>query len=151
MNCATAREYMLTADPAELEGRAAGPLFDHLGACAACRAIAEGLVAAHRELRESLAVEPAARAAAEVARGAIRSAQRRQLVTRRFRRGVPLAAAAILAGLLVLRRSPEAPFSPPARDAGAVPARFAVTAPPGKNVLVLQQPDTSRVIVVWFF
>ena len=151
MNCETARELLLTADPAELEGSTGSPLADHLRTCPACRAAAEQLLTAHRALRDVLGAGQSANAGDEVVQAAIRSAERRRAAARRIRLGLPLAAAAVLAGVLVLRRSPEPPSSPPVRDGGGLPARFAVSAPPGRNVMVLQQPDTSHVIVVWFF
>ncbi len=151
MNCGIARELLLTADPAELEGSTGSPLADHLRTCPSCRAAAEQLLTAHRALLNVLEAGQSADAANEVVQGAIRSAERRRAAARRAQLGLPLAAAAVLAGVLVLRRTPEPPSSPPVRDAGGVPARFAVSAPPGRNVMVLQQPDTSHVIVVWFF
>jgi predicted anti-sigma-YlaC factor YlaD len=151
MNCESARELLLTADPAELEGRTGSPLADHLRSCPACRAAAERLLTAQRALRDVLGAGQAAGAATAAVRVAVQSAERRRRAARRVLLGLPLAAAAVLAGVLVLRRTPEPPLSPPVRDAGGVPARFAVSAPPGRNVMVLQQPDTSHVIVVWFF
>lgn len=151
MNCETARELLLTADPAELEGSTGSPLADHLRTCPACRAAAEQVLTAHRALRDVLGAGQAADAADEVVHAAIRSAQRRRAAARRARLGLPLAAAAVLAGLLVLRHTPDFPLRPDTPNATAVPARFSVTAPPGRNVLVLQPPDTSNVIVVWFF
>lgn len=151
MNCKTARELLLTADPAELEGSTGSPLADHLLACPACRAGADHLLTAQRALRDVLGAGQSADATDEVVQGAIRSAERRRRAARRVRLGVPLAAAAILAGLLVTRHTPDFPSRPGSRNATAVPARFSVAAPPGRNVLVLQPPDTSNVIVVWFF
>lgn len=151
MNCETARELLLTADPAELEGSTGSPLADHLRTCPACRAAAEQLLTAQRALRDVLGAGQSTDATDEVVQAAIRSAKRRRATARRVRLGLPLAAAAVLAGLLVLRHTPEFPLQPNTRNATAVPARFSVTAPPGRNVLVLQPPDTSNVIVVWFF
>ena len=151
MNCQTARVLLLTADPAELEASTGSPLADHLRTCPACRAAAEQLLTAQRALREVLRGGQSANAGDEVVQGAIRSAERRRAAARRARLGLPLAAAAVLAGLLVLRHTPDFPVRPDTPDATAVPARFSVTAPPGRNVLVLQPPDTSNVIVVWFF
>lgn len=151
MNCDTARELLLTVDPAELEGSTGSPLADHLRTCSACRAAAEQLLTAHVTLRDALGAGQSANAADKVVHAAVRSAERRRAASRRVLLGLPLAAAAVLAGVLVLRRPPEIPLSPPARAARGVPARFAVSAPPGRNVMVLQQPDTSHVIVVWFF
>lgn len=152
MTCDAARELLLTADPAELDGRTGSPLADHLRTCAACRAAAERLVMAQRAWSEALGGGPGQTSGAEreAAQVALRSAGHRRATARRVRLGLPLAAA-VLAGLLVLHRNPESSFSLPGPDAGPVPARFAVTAPPGRNVLVLQQPDTAHVIVVWFF
>src|SRR5512146_24570 len=151
MNCGIARELLLTADPAELEGSTGSPLADHLRTCPACRAAAEQLLTAHRALLDVLEAGQSADAADEVVYAAIRSAERRRRAARRVRVGLPLAAAAVLGGLLVLRHTPDFPMPPDTRNATAVPARFSVTAPPGRNVLVLQPPDTSSVIVVWFF
>lgn len=151
MNCEAAREVLLTADPAELEGATGSPLAGHLRACPGCRAAALQLLTAHRVLRDVLGAGQSANAPDEAVPAAIRSAERRRAAARRGRWGLPLAAAAVLAGVLVLRRTPELPLSPPVREAGGVPARFAVSAPPGRSVMVLQQPDTSHVIVVWFF
>ena len=151
MNCDTARALLLTADPAELEGSTGSPLADHLRTCPSCRAAAEQLLTAQRALREVLRGGQSANAGDEEVQAAIRSAQLRRAAARRVRLGLPLAAAAVLAGLLVLRHTPDFPLRTDIRDATAVPARFSVTAPPGRNVLVLQPPDTSNVIVVWFF
>lgn len=151
MNCETARELLLTADPPELEGSTGSPLADHLRTCPACRAAAEQLLTAQRALRDVLGAGQSTDAADEVVQAAIRSAERRRATARRVRLGLPLAAAAVLAGLLVLRHTPDFPLQPNTRNATAMPARFSVTAPPGRNVLVLQPPDTSNVIVVWFF
>lgn len=149
MTCETARELLLTADPADLEGSTGSPLADHLRTCPACRAAAEQLLTAQRVLRDVLGAGQSTDAADEVVRAAFRSAEWRRAT--RVRLGLPLAAAAVLAGLLVLRHTPDLPLQPNTRNATAVPARFSVTAPPGRNVLVLQPPDSSNVIVVWFF
>ncbi|HMA42532.1 MAG TPA: hypothetical protein VKO86_00840, partial [Gemmatimonadales bacterium] len=101
-------------------------------------------------LRDVLGAGQSTDAADEVVQAAIRSAERRRATARRVRLGLPLAAA-VLAGLLVLHHTPDFPLQPNARNVTAVPASFSVTAPPGRNVLVLQPPDTSNVIVVWFF
>jgi len=151
MNCEAASELLLTADPAELEGSSGSPLADHLRSCPPCRAAAEHLLMAQRALTDHLEAGEMSGAAAGAVQLAIRSAQLRRRAARRVRLGLPLAAAAVLAGVLVLRRTPEPPLSPNTRNAAAVPARFSVTAPRGRNVLVMQQPDTSHVIVVWFF
>lgn len=150
MNCGAARQLLLIADPAELEGRTESPLAEHLRTCPACRAAAERLLAAQRGLREVLEAGAASRGGAEAARQALGSAERRRSAARPLRVAVPLAAAAVFAGLWLSRRAPEPALAPPVREA-ALPARFSVTAPAGRSVVVLQPPDTSNVIVVWFF
>jgi predicted anti-sigma-YlaC factor YlaD len=151
MNCDTARELLLVADAADLEGRIDSPLADHLRTCPACRAVAERVLTTQRALSDALGAGQLVGTATDAVQAAIRSAEQRRAAARRVRLGLPLAAAAVLAGLLVLRRAPEPLSTPPAREAIATRARFSVSAPPGRNVLVLQQPDTSHVIVVWFF
>lgn len=151
MTCEAARELLLTADPAELEGSTRSPLADHLRTCPACRAAAEQLLTAQWALRDVLGAGQSAHTTDAVVQTAIRSAERRRAAARRLRLGLPLAAAAVLVGLLVLRRGPKPLSTPPAHEAFAAQARFSVSVPPGRNVLVLQQPDTSHVIVVWFF
>jgi hypothetical protein len=153
MNCNTAHELMLTAEVDELEARTDGHLAQHVRGCARCRAAAEHLLATQREIRDALAASQPRRPPAEAARLAVQAWGGRQVATQRLRLVVPLAAAAVLAGLLVWRRAGEPLRAPPA-PAPAPPttsARFSITAPPGRSVAVLQQSDTSSVIVVWFF
>jgi ferric-dicitrate binding protein FerR (iron transport regulator) len=150
MKCDTAHELMLTAEVADLEGRRDGPLAEHLRACARCRTAAARLLAAHREMSDVLAAARPPRLPADAAQLAVRTAERHRVAARRLRRALPVAAAALLAGLLLVPQPPQPPGSTSTEPA-PVPARFSVTAPPGRSVAVLQQSDTSSVIVVWFF
>jgi anti-sigma factor RsiW len=151
MTCSTAHELMLTAEADELEARTAGHLAQHLRGCTRCRAVAEHLLATQREIRDVLATAQPRRPAAEAARLAVQASGERRVASQRLRRIVPLAAAAVLVGLLVLRRAGEPLPGPSAPTPPTPSARFSVTAPPGRSVAVLRQSDTSSVIVVWFF
>ena len=54
MNCATARELLLVADPADLEGRTESELSRHLRDCEVCRQAAELVLHALAELEFGL-------------------------------------------------------------------------------------------------
>src|SRR3989442_5496626 len=99
MNCRTAREQLLTADLTDLEGQAGTALSLHVASCAACRRATDLIREAMRALDAGLEQpEVAARVAA--VRRALAQAAMRRARARRVRRAVPLAAAAVLAGLL---------------------------------------------------
>jgi anti-sigma factor RsiW len=146
MNCHTAHVAILTADPAELSGDRSTELSGHLAGCATCRSRAAVVLAAQRELGRVLHADPARPASA--VRRLVAVADRRRALARRVARLVPLAAAAGVAGLLLLRRPPV-----PA-DLGRPPAPprqgLSVSAPPGRNVVVLNS-DTAKIVVVWFY
>ena len=145
MNCRTARSLLLTAEPADLEGRGDTDLSQHLRSCAHCRALASEIRQAMGQLDQALDVEAAG---VQLVRQAIRSAQRRRTRARLLGRLVPLAAAAGLAGLLFVRRGPPAVPVP----LGAPPAIHDVsaTAPPGHSLAVLHTDDPN-IVVIWFF
>jgi anti-sigma factor RsiW len=146
MNCRTARTLLLTAEVADLEGRGAGDVSHHLRSCARCRDLAAELLQAMGELRRAL--ETTERPGVEPVRRAVLDAQRRRARTRLLARVVPLAAAAGLTGLLLVRRGPQV-------VPGITPARVAihdvsVTAPPGRSLAVLHT-DNPNIVVIWFF
>lgn len=151
MNCLAARELLWEADPAELMGRVGSSLSRHLETCEACRRLADAILNAQAALEHSItasrsrtSVENALRMAAATAR--LRRRRRMWEVT------IPFAAAAGVAGLLLLaRRAPELPgeiWEPPTAAPVAGPA---VEAPPGKDVAVFKIADRPDVVVVWFF
>jgi predicted anti-sigma-YlaC factor YlaD len=145
LTCAEARDALLVADLAELEGRGDGPLAAHLTSCPACRALADRVVAATDALRAERAVQPrrspeAAAALAQAEAGRVRRA-------RRARRALaPVLAAAGLAAILLVRGGPE-----PDRPLAARP----VPPPPlvesaAANVAVFTT-DNPTIVVVWQF
>lgn len=145
MNCRTARSLLLTAEPADLEGRGDTDLSQHLRSCTHCQGLASEILQAMGELRHALEVEAAG---VHAARQAILIAQRRRTRGRLFGRLVPLAAAAGLAGLLLVRRGPQ--IVPGAVPAPAALHDVSVTAPPGRNLAVLHTDDPN-IVVIWFF
>ena len=146
MNCQTARELLLTADSADLQGRADGELSRHISSCGSCRALAAELVGAMDQLRRNL--ETPEVSDIRSVRGALLAAERRRGRARLLGRVVPLAAAAGLAGLLLVRRGPQV-IPGPAR-APHVIHDVSVTAPPGRSLAVLHTPDPN-IVVIWFF
>jgi anti-sigma factor RsiW len=149
MTCHMAREAMLTADQTDLDGQTDSPLGRHLRTCARCRAAAERLLRSHQELAAYLAT-PTHRGSVDVARRALQAAAHRPRVAGRLRRALPLAAAAVIAGVLVSRRRPSSDqlTTPVSRFTSAA---FSVTAPPGRNLVVLEQSDNPDIVVVWFY
>jgi predicted anti-sigma-YlaC factor YlaD len=146
MNCAAAREILLTTDLDSLEATD-DALADHLAACPTCRAAATRIVQAHRTLRA--AVPAPRRAGRLVAKRAIAEGQ--ALVRRRriVRRVVPtlLAAAAIGAVLLVPRdRLPPNTIAPTAPQASRPPLLEASNT--DVAVITTNRPDIT---VIWQF
>jgi hypothetical protein len=147
MTCADARRLMLEADLAELTPGAGSELGAHLAACAACR----GAAAEIRGLEAGLAAwlgaaRPHTDDASAIARAA--ATARRRASIRRAGATLSLAAAAVLAGLLVLPRGRQQPSFLAPRPAAASRG-FSVVAPPGNDVLVLQSADPN-IVVVWY-
>lgn len=152
LSCSQAREALLEADLAQLEGRSGDALAGHLGGCEKCSAMARMILDGERGLGEVIeALVPASdldellERAREEGPG-IRSAIRRKL-TWSARGVVPLAAAAALAALF-LGREPVLPGDPVVPLATA--PGLGLEVPEGQNVAVLatNNPDIT---VLWFF
>jgi hypothetical protein len=75
-------------------------------------------------------------------------ALRRRTRARLLARAIPLAAAAGLAGLLLVRRGPQ--VVPGATRVPAAIHDVSVTAPPGRSLAVLHT-DNPNIVVIWFF
>lgn len=149
MTCADARTLLLTADPAELRGSTGSDLALHIATCAACRAEATLLLDAQAELERALAA-PAMQGAARAVGDVLSAAHRRRADARRRAWTIPIAAAAVIAGVVVVRSihapiDSSRPASPPNPSHGVT-----VAAPPGRSVAVLQT-DNPNVVVIWFF
>lgn len=94
MTCETALERILDADPEELSGETSSPLGEHLRTCARCRTLADEVLEGQAALA---AVLHAVRPRTDVTPSARRRGRRRWAWG-----ALPVAAAAVLAGLLLL-------------------------------------------------
>ena len=150
MNCADAREQLLEADPAELRGEGETELSLHVRECAACGAVAARLVAATLELNRTLeAVQPGVPvdAALRELRGRLRRERRRH---RRLAGTIAVAAAATLAGLVLLRNGQPVVETDRQPSVVASPG-LEVEAPPGNTVAVFEVADRPDIVIVWLF
>ncbi len=147
MDCTLARQAMLEADLPELSPGPTSDLSRHLETCEACRRAAAEILRAERSTAEWLAaVRPRTSDAEAVARAA--SAARRRSAARSVAwRAAPVLAAAAVAALLLIpheRPLPMAVATPTAPAPG-----FSVTAPPGRDVVVLHTQN-PKIVVVWY-
>lgn len=141
---------LLEADPIELAGEGGSPLASHVRECERCRATAATLLEGQAELAMALeGTRP--RIVVEEAIAAARAQQSRMARRRAAWRWLPpIAAAAVLAGLLVLRpfelgRNGE--LGPTYTSRHVQPL---VEAPAGKDVMVFKTKDPS-ITVIWFY
>ncbi len=150
IDCRAALERLREADPAELAGVGEGALAAHVRECPRCAAVAAQLLTGQDELSRALEASRPARSVEEALR-AMRVRQRQSVWSRRsWRWAVPLAAAAALAGALVLRTvgTDEMPGQVVARPAAAIePLVEMATA---QNVMVFETRDRSAK-VIWFY
>jgi len=142
MHCSDCRHLLLEADPGELRRIGSSELVAHLRACETCRRAAHHVLDGEQLLRTALLDLQPNGSAAVAAQAAIRTSRRRRhrLVA------VPLAAAAGLAALLLLRPEPFTPGTPQ-QFAGPPPI---VEARSGQDVIVYQTANPD-VVVVWLF
>ena len=158
-DCASFRELMLEAEPAELRGKGESLLARHVRDCPACARTAALLLEETERLDAFLADAPPLDVDAVLARAGVASgaatpeAAPSRLRIRRFplrRVWVPLAAAAALAGLLLFRG--PGPTRVPATDMAAreAPAPPLVEALADQDVAVMPTNDPN-ITVVWIF
>lgn len=158
MNCRSARETILEADPAELEAPGDTGLGRHLAACSDCRAAAAAVLAGTATLRAALdeMVATAPRRSVDSALAELRRPRPRFGVRRRPRRLprlVPWAvAAAAILGTIILTRTPPSPASVDrpslALAAGAPPP--VVEDAGGADIAVFDTRDPG-ITVVWIY
>jgi predicted anti-sigma-YlaC factor YlaD len=147
MNCDAARQLLLEAELAELEGQGDGEVARHLQSCERCRKQARVILDQYAVLRGALERQTPRLDPADPRwrRSVLRSPARRWVAA------VPLALAAGLAILVVARRhqpahEPSAP--PPVAASGA--QGLDVQGPPGRTVAVFQT-DNPDIVVIWSF
>jgi len=147
MDCAEARRAMLEADPAVLMAPGDSDLGRHLVTCERCRAAARAILEAEARLGAWLGgLTPGTEVGAALERAA--SLARRRTLVRRLGGPAALAAAAVLAGIMLVPRQAQLPGPPPAREPEG-PTGFSVTAPPGRDVVVLHTAN-PKIVVVWY-
>jgi anti-sigma factor RsiW len=144
MNCQTAHEWMLEADPGELAAGPEGPLASHLRQCTECRAAVDRLWAGMSVLEREIGVPPARPVEAALAR-------------LRHDRPVPpsrvvpwaAAAAAILAGVLVFGPWHEgaSEFEPVV----GLPAPAPVVEDAGGASVAMFATTNPRITIVWIY
>jgi len=162
MNCNEARGLMLEAHPSELEGSGNGILAQHIRGCGRCRYLARTVLAEEAAVGEELASYVAIPDLDELLDRAVEpessepepsdlEKQERLWRRARFRKAgfglVPLAAAATIAGLLLVEnpRMPGDPYTPSEPAPG-----LAVEVPEGQNIAVLAT-NNPNITVLWFF
>jgi predicted anti-sigma-YlaC factor YlaD len=154
MNCTEARDRLLEADLAEIQGEADTDLSLHLLGCAACRAVAERLSAEERSLAAALdAVRPRLGVEEALTRAEAESASRRGVLTLPLRKAwslVPLAAAAAVAGILVTGNGGQLPGEPIDVAAVSETPVPTVVESTGQSVAVFET-ENPDIVVVWTF
>lgn len=160
LSCAAAREKIIEADLSELRPERGTALARHLASCTDCaeraRIIAEGYAMLGAGLDEmSAAYHARAERQPDAAKTdlmqpivttATRSSSRRLRAAGRLAWPLPLAAAAVLM-LLLMRGADEPPAPSPLLLSLMFPVRPDVTAPAGKDVVVLERNELT---IVWF-
>lgn len=135
IECARIRAEMLEADLPELKGTAGTPLSEHIASCGDCRAVADRLLAAYRELDSGLSALGPRRNVLPLRRRIARWAP------------LPLAAAAVLA-LLLTRPATQEVKEPTQLAALMFKEEPLVTPPAGKQAMVMEKNDLT---VVWLY
>jgi hypothetical protein len=151
IDCKTALERLLEADPFELSGRGDSELAAHLRSCERCAVVAGRLLEGQAELAGALN-ELGPRVAVKEALSAARRRRRRTGWRRHaWQIAAPLAAAAAVTALFFARayesgrRMPGELVSMPAPRIEAE-----VEVPAGRNVVVFETRDRSAK-VIWFY
>jgi hypothetical protein len=144
IDCATAADLLLVAEPAELRGEGDTGLAGHVRACASCRAQAQLLLAEQARLGRALHTLTALHTSP-----ASRDRPTRHWLPRVL---LPVAAAAAAVVMLVTRTAEHAneplpPLLVPAARVADVPV---VNASTTRNVAVMQTSD-PKITVVWYY
>lgn len=147
MDCERARSLLLEADIPDLLGELDSELARHLRTCAACRHAADGIRRAELDLAAWLS-RAAPRTDESLAIAGAAAAARRRAAGRRAG-AVGGLAAAVLGGLLLLSRRSEPPGAALTAPEARVAASFSVTAPPGREMIVLHTAN-PKIVVVWY-
>jgi hypothetical protein len=148
IDCKTALERLLEADPAELSGGGDSELAAHVRGCERCTAVAARLLEGQEELAGALG-ELGPRAGVEEALRVVRVRRRRSEWRRHaWRVAAPLAAAAAVTAVFLLRSDGQMPGDPVQFPAPRIEPLVEV--PVAQNVMVFETQDRSAK-VIWFY
>lgn len=151
MNCSVTLDQMLEADLRVLRGEGESELAHHVRSCDRCRGTAQRILqreqAMAAELEAPAPQTPIARAL-ENAKVIADTRRRRRTV---WRTVLPLAAAAGLAGIVLLQSGPRNIVNTVPVDRASSPVGVDVVPPAGQNVAVFEVADRPEIVVVWFF
>ena len=148
MDCEHARSLLLEADLPELLGESDSELVRHLRTCAGCRRAADRIRQAERGLAAWIS-RAAPRTDESLAMAGAAAAARRRSVGHRHAAAGGVAAAAALAGLLLLSHRSGPPGEAVTAPAARIAVGFSVTAPPGREMIVLHTAN-PKIVVVWY-
>jgi len=144
MNCVEAHEAILEAEPAALRGEGDGALARHLVECAACRErarrVLSGMAALDRALEAEAGASPVRR----------KPPARHPIARRLAPWGAGLAAAAALAGLLLVRH-PDAPRGTGVTAVTRLAAGMEVDLSASTRPAAVFRTADPNITVVWFF
>lgn len=149
MKCENAYQALLEADPIELRGESDSALSEHIRSCVRCRAVAERICLEEERLRSALDAVRSSTPTDEASKRAVWEARLRH--RRQIWHGIaPVAAAAGLAGILLVSTGDRTPESLGERTTVQQVLPPVVEAAPGQQVAVFET-DNPNIVVVWSF
>ncbi len=149
INCDSAFERLLEADPAELAGQGDSELAIHVRDCPRCQAVGSRLVGGQELLAAGL-TQMVPHTDVEGALSAARARRSRDRRRQQLWQWGPIAVAAAISGVMILQALPGTPMLE--GEVGPAPAAVVplVEAPADQNVLVFESSDQSAK-VIWFY
>ena len=149
ISCETARDLLLEAEPAELRGEGDGALARHVRGCPACRQRATFLLGETDVLRATMDAFRPSRRKPSPAPSVVRRL-RTPATGRGLRILLPLALAAGIAALVLVRRDDVTPPSAPLHVTRATPPVLDVQVPAAQSVAVFQTANPN-IVVIWSY
>ena len=140
MTCTEAREALLEAEPAELGGAGTSAVALHLAGCSECAVRARAILAGMQAMDAALV---------GLASAPVPRSRRRAPAVRWVALG--LAAAAVLAGVLLVRREPGTSLAVPIATAPPLPRGVEVDLAAAPRSAAVFATADSTITVVWYF
>jgi len=149
INCDSAFEHLLEADPQELAGLGDSQLAVHVSECVRCQAVGAKLLGGQEQLAAAL-TQIVPHTDVDGALNAARARRSKIRKRHQFWQWGPIAAAAAISGVMILQALGGTPILE--GEILSVPAAIEplVEAPAGQNMLVFQKSDQSAK-VIWFY